>query len=38
MRGLPVYYGWFVLGASTVSEMLVQGVTAYAAGLFVLPL
>ena len=38
MRGLPVYYGWFVLAASAVSEMLVMGATAYASGLFVLPL
>jgi sugar phosphate permease len=35
---LPVYYGWFVLAASSVSEMLVMGATAYASGLFVLPL
>jgi MFS family permease len=35
---LPVYYGWFVLAASAVSEMLVQGATSYSAGLFVLPL
>lgn len=34
----PVYYGWFVLAASGVSEMLVQGATSYSAGLFVLPL
>jgi MFS family permease len=34
----PVYYGWFVLAASAVSEMLVMGATAYASGLFVLPL
>lgn len=38
MRGSPVYYGWFVLAASAVSEMLIQGSTSYAAGLFVLPL
>ncbi len=38
MRRLPVYYGWFVLAASAVSEMLVQGATSYSAGLFVLPL
>ena len=38
MRGSPVYYGWFVLAASAVSEMLMQGATSYAAGLFVLPL
>jgi MFS family permease len=34
----PVYYGWFVLAASAVSELLAQGATSYAAGLFVLPL
>jgi sugar phosphate permease len=38
MRNSPVYYGWFVLAASAVSEMLVQGATSYASGLFVLPL
>ena len=38
MRSAPVYYGWYVLAASAVSEMLVQGATSYAAGLFVLPL
>jgi sugar phosphate permease len=38
MRGSPIYYGWFVLAASAVSEMLIQGATAYSAGLFVLPL
>jgi MFS family permease len=38
MRGSPVYYGWFVLAASAISEMLVQGATSYSAGLFVLPL
>jgi MFS family permease len=38
MRSSPVYYGWFVLAASAVSEMLVQGSTSYASGLFVLPL
>jgi MFS family permease len=38
MRGSPVYYGWFVLAASAVCEMLIQGSTSYAAGLFVLPL
>jgi MFS family permease len=35
---LPVYYGWFVLAASAISEMLLQGATSYSAGLFVLPL
>lgn len=34
----PVYYGWLVLAASAVSELLAQGATSYAAGLFVLPL
>jgi sugar phosphate permease len=38
MRNSPVYYGWFVLAASAVSEMLVQGATSYSAGLFILPL
>lgn len=38
MRNSPVYYGWFVLAASAVSEMLVQGATSYASGLFILPL
>jgi MFS family permease len=32
------YYGWFVLAASAVSELLLQGATSYGAGLFVLPL
>ena len=34
----PFYYGWLILAATAVSEMLVQGATSYAAGLFVLPL
>ena len=34
----PVYYGWFVLAASAVCELLAQGATSYAAGLFVMPL
>lgn len=34
----PIYYGWYVLAASAVSELLAQGATSYAAGLFVLPL
>jgi MFS family permease len=34
----PIYYGWFVLAASAISELLVQGATLYSAGLFVLPL
>lgn len=32
------YYGWFVLAASAVMEMLVVGATSYGSGLFVLPL
>jgi MFS family permease len=36
-NNLP-YYGWFVLAASAVMEMLVAGATAYGSGLFVLPL
>jgi MFS family permease len=31
------YYGWFVLAASAICEMLAQGATSYGAGLFVLP-
>lgn len=38
MRNSPVYYGWYVLAASAASEMLTQGATSYASGLFVLPL
>lgn len=34
----PIYYGWFVLAASALSELLVQGATLYSAGLFILPL
>ncbi len=34
----PIYYGWFVLAAAAISEMLAQGATSYSAGLFVLPL
>ena len=34
----PVYYGWFVLAASAIAELLAQGATSYSAGLFVLPL
>lgn len=37
-RAAPFYYGWLVLVASAVAEMLVQGATSYSAGLFVLPL
>ncbi|HEY4266109.1 MAG TPA: MFS transporter [Micropepsaceae bacterium] len=33
-----VYYGWWVLAAAAVAEMLSIGSTSYAAGLFVLPL
>ena len=36
--GGKIYYGWFVLAASAVCELLVMGATAYASGLFVLPL
>lgn len=32
------YYGWYVLAASALTEMLVTGATAYASGLFVIPL
>lgn len=35
---IPVYYGWLVLAASAISEMLATGATSYASGLFVLPL
>ena len=34
----PFYYGWLVLAASAISEMLVQGASSYSAALFVLPL
>ncbi|MFO1248698.1 MAG: MFS transporter [Alphaproteobacteria bacterium] len=34
----PIYFGWFVLAASAISELLVQGATLYSAGLFILPL
>jgi len=34
----PFYYGWAILAATAVSELLAQGATSYAAGLFVLPL
>lgn len=37
-RNLPFYYGWIVLAASAVAELLAQGATSYASGLFVLPL
>lgn len=33
-----VYYGWWVLAAGALTEMLSIGSTSYAAGLFVLPL
>lgn len=36
--GRPVYYGWWVLAAAALTEMLAVGSTSYAAGLFVLPL
>lgn len=32
------YYGWIILAAAAVSEMLVFGTTSYAGGLFVIPL
>ncbi len=35
---MRLYYGWFVLAAAAVTELLAQGATSYAAGLFVLPL
>ena len=34
----PIYYGWLVLAASAVAEMLAMGTTGYASGLFVLPM
>jgi MFS family permease len=34
----PIYYGWWVLAAAALTEMLSIGSTSYAAGLFVLPL
>ena len=33
-----MYYGWWILGAGAITEMLALGSTSYAAGLFVLPL
>ncbi len=33
-----IYYGWWILGAGAVTEMLALGSTSYAGGLFVLPL
>jgi len=33
-----IYYGWWVLLAGAITEMLAIGSTSYAAGLFVLPL
>jgi sugar phosphate permease len=38
MGGGRIYYGWFVLAAGALSEMLAIGSTSYSAGLFVLPL
>ena len=38
MASSKIYYGWPVLAASMASELLATGATAYAAGLFVLPL
>ncbi len=34
----PIYYGWWVLAAAALAEMLAIGGTSYSAGLFVLPL
>lgn len=36
--GTGIYYGWFVLAAAAMLEMLAFGAAAYGAGLFVLPL
>jgi len=36
--GRRIYYGWWVLAAGALTEMLAIGSTSYAAGLFVLPL
>ena len=33
-----MYYGWAVLAASALTEMIALGVTSYAAGLFVIPI
>jgi sugar phosphate permease len=38
MPKVPFYYGWVILLALAVTEMLAMGTTSYAAGLFVLPL
>jgi sugar phosphate permease len=38
VSAIPFYYGWLILAATAISEMLAQGATSYAAGLFVLPL
>lgn len=35
---MPFYYGWILLAAAALSELLAQGAAAYSAGLFVLPL
>lgn len=35
---VSLYFGWIVLAAAAVTELLAQGATAYASGLFVLPL
>jgi sugar phosphate permease len=35
---LSIYYGWAVLVASALTEMVALGVTSYAAGLYVIPL
>jgi len=36
--GRAIYYGWWVLAASAITEMLVIGSISYASGLFVVPL
>jgi sugar phosphate permease len=33
-----IYYGWWILGAGAITEMLALGSTSYSAGLFVIPL
>ena len=35
---MPFYYGWLVLAAAAIAELLITGATSYSAGLFVLPL
>ena len=38
MTKVPFYYGWIILVALSLTEMMALGTTSYAAGLFVLPL